>query len=141
RTYARAFLRTYASALDLDADKFIAEFDEQLPECVEEPPLVPHAPRRAPWRLAPLAAALSVVALLVWSAWSSDHGRPTAAPPSPPAANAAAPVTHVRAAQRTLRRSASVVIRATSGPCWVLVRRGSATGAVLVERTLQPGES
>ena len=27
RTYARAFLRTYASALGLDADKFVAAFE------------------------------------------------------------------------------------------------------------------
>jgi hypothetical protein len=50
-------------------------------------------------------------------------------------------VAHVHAAQKTVQRSAPLVIRATNGPCWVLARRGNATGAVLAERTLQAGES
>lgn len=142
RAYARAFLRTYATVLDLDADKFIAEFDEQLPAFVEEQPLAARPRRRrSSWRLAPVAAAISVVSLLVWSAWSSDHGQPTVASPPAPVANAAPPVAHVHAAEKTVERSAPLVIRATTGPCWVLARRGGATGAVLAERTLQPGES
>jgi cytoskeleton protein RodZ len=36
RTYARAFLRSYADALSLDADRFVAEFDQRFPEHTEE---------------------------------------------------------------------------------------------------------
>src|SRR5262249_18554700 len=33
---------------------------------------------------------------------------------------------------------AQIVFAATRGPCWLSVRRGSATGRVLVERMLEP---
>ncbi len=36
RTYARAFLRSYADCLSLDADRFVAEFDQRFPEPVDE---------------------------------------------------------------------------------------------------------
>jgi cytoskeletal protein RodZ len=36
RTYARAFLRSYADALSLDSDRFVAEFDQRFPEPTEE---------------------------------------------------------------------------------------------------------
>jgi len=34
--YARAFLRSYADALSLDADRFVEEFDQRFPEREEE---------------------------------------------------------------------------------------------------------
>jgi cytoskeletal protein RodZ len=34
--YARAFLRSYADALSLDADRFVEEFDQRFPEPQEE---------------------------------------------------------------------------------------------------------
>ena len=36
RVYARAFLRTYADALGLDADRFVREFEERFPESEDE---------------------------------------------------------------------------------------------------------
>src|SRR5262249_25979340 len=35
---------------------------------------------------------------------------------------------------------AQIVFAATRGPCWLSVRRGSATGPVLYERMLEPGQ-
>jgi hypothetical protein len=148
RAYARAFLRSYASALGLDANLFVAEFDEQLPE-PEEP--VEPAPRpnrrlgRAPLKAAPVAAVLALVALLAWSAWSNDHlGGGTAVTPPPPKGAVAAPVVHhvgqVKAARKTLRTT-TLVVRAVGGPCWVQARRGGPNGVVLAVRTLAAGES
>src|SRR4051812_37466688 len=45
RAYARAFLRTYATALGLQGDRFVAEFDEQRPEPEEEEPAPDFRPR------------------------------------------------------------------------------------------------
>jgi hypothetical protein len=142
RTYARAFLRTYANALGLDADKLVAEFDEQFPELAEGPIVLP-PPKlrrlRVDWRLAPVAAVLAIVTALVWSAWRGDQ-TPKATSFSPPAAAAAA--SHVRAAHKTIiQRPSALVIRATGGPCWVLARRDDASGAVLAQQTLQPGQT
>jgi len=146
RTYARAFLRTYAHALGLQEEQFVAAFDEQVPPPAEEPEPASRRSRRpafVSWKIAPLAAGLTLVALLVWSAWSNDHGQHSVAPPPAPAA-AAATQPHsggVHAAAATLpSRRAAVVIRATNGPCWVQARRGGASGPVLAERTLVPGE-
>jgi hypothetical protein len=143
RTYARAFLRTYAAALGLQADRFVAEFDAQQPE-PEEEEVVEFRPRR-PLRLpltVPALAAVAVVAILGWSAWSGDHTlNPTVSPPAPaPAAAAVAPRTqhHVAAVRHT---NAALVVRAVRGPCWIEARRGGPNGALLARRTLAQGET
>src|SRR5436305_9988259 len=91
RTYARAFLRTYATALGLQADRFVAEFDAQQPEPEEEevvPEFRPRQPLRVPPAI-PALAAVAVAALLVWSAWTSDRTlNPTVPVPAAPAASA-----------------------------------------------------
>src|SRR5512147_811486 len=46
RAYARAFLRTYATALELQADRFVAEFDAQQPEPEEKEPVPDFRPRQ-----------------------------------------------------------------------------------------------
>lgn len=142
RAYARAFLRTYATALDLDADRLVAEFDEQLPALVEEPVALPPRKRRKfrfTWRLVPVAAALAVAIALVWSALTGNQTpKVTAFKPPAPQPAAATTESHVRAAHKTITHA--LVIRAT-GPCWVLARRNDANGAVLAEQTLQSGET
>src|SRR5437868_741604 len=119
RTYARAFLRTYASALGLQADRFVAEFDAQQPE-PEEEEIVEFRPRRPlqfhlPF-VVPALAAVAVVAILGWSAWSGDRTlNPTVSPPAPaPAAAAVAP----RAQHHVVTRASTLVVRAVHGPCW-----------------------
>jgi cytoskeletal protein RodZ len=142
RAYARAFLRTYATALDLDADRLVAEFDEQLPALAEEPIALPprkRRPVRITWRLAPVAAAAAVAVALVWSALTGNQTpKVTAFKPPAPEPAAAATESHVRAAHKTITHA--LVIRAT-GPCWVLARRNDTNGGVLAQRTLQPGET
>lgn len=148
RAYARAFLRTYAAALGLDDDRIVASFEEQVPEPEDPAPPRPRRRSRPGW--APLAGAglAALFALVVWTQWSN---RPSAGPVGgdvPAAAVAAVKPavhaqSHVRAAAKTVRAAPAgvVVVRALRGPCWVLARRGGATGAVLAERTLQRGQS
>lgn len=156
-TYARAFLRTYANALDLDADRFVAAFDEQVDDAVDAPlEPSPHPlprsrprprPRRGHWTA---AAGLALVAVIGWAAWSngpSNRPQPVAAGVAPAAA-AAAPKpqsSHVLGAHRTVQRRPAkphaLVVSAVKGPCWVQVRRGGATGTVVEERLLQQGET
>ncbi len=148
RTYARAFLRTYAAALELDADKFLAEFDEQHPEPVEEEHDEPRRRRRpvVPLAFAPIAAVLALAIVFVWSAWSSDDHPSAASPPVQAAHAATKPAAHpvetrVKAARKTLRAPQTLVVRAVGGSCWVQARLGGPTGTVLAERTLEPGQS
>ena len=146
RTYARAFLRTYAAALGLRADEFVSEFDAQYPE-PEEAEIVVVRPRRSvhlPFTI-PALAAVAIVAILGWSAWTGDNSlNPTATPPAPAVAEAAAavkPRTRPHVVVAAPRPARTVVVRAVRGPCWIEARRGSSTGALLAQRTLAQGES
>jgi len=143
KAYARAFLRTYAAALGLDADRFVAEFDEQHPDPVEPEVVRPVRPRLRlmPLAAAPVAGLIALAVVLVWSAWSNDHLGPNVAAPPPPPKATAAPVAHVKAATKTVRRSTALVVRAVGGPCWVQARTGGPAGTVIAERTLEQGDT
>lgn len=150
RTYARAFLRTYATALGLEPDRFVAAFEEMVPE-PEEEPIVVGTPRRRrvirPSFVAAIAAVGVVVGVAAWGA--SSHNTKTSPPTQGPVADPVVQVTtQTKAAVHTRRavhhplthlQPASLVIRATRGDCWLLVRRGGANGAVMYQGTLQYG--
>jgi cytoskeleton protein RodZ len=147
RTYARAFLRTYADALGLDADQFVEEFDARYSQPEHEEPVTlfrPHRRRRRPRLVVALIVVAALAGGLLWS-MLTPTGKVSA--PAPPPVSHAAPahprvapavppsVPHKPVAQPAL------VIRAASGPCWLLVRRGGPTGAVLYEGTLEQGNA
>jgi hypothetical protein len=146
RVYARAFLRTYADALGLDAEQFVDEFDARYAAPEEEKPVPLFRPRRRRWRPR-LALALVVAAALIGAVlWTTLSPADKVAPPAQPPAAHAAPAhpSHPRVALTLPRKPAvhpALVIRATSGPCWLLVRRGGPTGAVLYEGTLEQGNA
>jgi cytoskeletal protein RodZ len=142
RTYARAFLRTYARALGLDADKLVADFEEQVPD--EEAELVAALPRRRSLPAGKIALAAVVVgafAVVAWAGTSSHSNR------TPPVANAAPVVSQpaTTTAKTTIARSprsTALVVRATRGNCWLQVRAdGASDGRVLFEGTLAQGQT
>jgi transcriptional regulator with XRE-family HTH domain len=152
RTYARAFLRTYASALDLEADRFVAAFEEMVPEPEDEPIAVGTPRRRGiirPPYLGILVALAVVVGVAAWGASSHDpktlSAPPVAAAATPPVTQ---PSTHVTSViKKVVRpvparvRPAALVIRATRGDCWLQVRQGGASGALVYEGMLRLGSS
>lgn len=144
RTYARAFLRTYAAALGLRADEFVAEFDAQHPEPDDEEIAVfrPRRSVRLPLTV-PALATVAVVAILGWSAWTGNSSLDPAVTPPAPAAAAAAVTPRIRphAVAATTRPVRAVVVRAVRGPCWIEARRATSTGTLLARRTLAQGES
>ena len=145
RAYARAFLRTYATALGLEADRFVAAFEEMVPE-PEDDPIVVGTPRARrivrPAYVGALAAVALVVGVAAWGA--SSHGAKTIAPPQPTAAAAATPpptqpkVTTIQSHLAPVK-PAALVIRATRGDCWLQIRHGGPTGNVVWEGTLHTG--
>jgi hypothetical protein len=147
RAYARAFLRSYAGTLGLDADMFVDEFEERFPEPQEEPEPPAPEPRLQLSASTKRAIAIGCVvaglaAIVAWTGTThhSQIGPGTAsaetAPPAP------APMPHPRAlAQAAPAKPAGLVLRATRGASWLLIRRGSETGPILYEGTLQPGRS
>lgn len=148
-TYARAFLRSYANALGLQADLFVTEFDERFPEFPEETVEITVPPRRGYgelWASLPRKAILACagVAVLVGAiAWGGSSGQTS----QPPLAAEPISMPHPRpramlaAAPRVTPLHPALVLTAERGPCWLLVRRQSATGPVLYEGMLQPGQS
>ena len=78
RTYARAFSRTYATALGLDANKLVSAFEEQVPD--DEAELVAALPRRRALPAGKPALAAVVVGAFAVIAWAgtSSHANRTA---------------------------------------------------------------
>jgi cytoskeleton protein RodZ len=143
RAYARAFLRTYATALDLDANQLVARFEELVPvDDVEE---LPPPRRELPLRkLATVGVVAGVLAVVAWAGTSSHPNRTT--PPAQAASPAAAPVVQEPPPPTTTvaapSHSSALVVSATRGRCWLLVRAGgTATGQVLFEGVLEQGQS
>jgi hypothetical protein len=146
--YARAFIRTYASALGLDADHLVEEFelqDPEPPEAIAPPP--PPGPSRL--RLVKPLAVVAGAVLFVGILWAVKHSggpvsRPSAAAAAAPAvrhpAPVAAPVQRPKSTNSTPAAGAALVLSAAGGRCWVLARRGGPAGAVLAERTLEQGD-
>ncbi|HEY3922900.1 MAG TPA: helix-turn-helix domain-containing protein [Gaiellaceae bacterium] len=146
RTYARAFVRTYSATLGLDANSFVDEFDAQWPEPVEEEAPAPmiRAPRpRLGRRIVALAlVAAATVGIVAWVTTAKQNTLPSLTPP--PAAHALPPParSHVLAASHTSApRASPLVISATNGTCWLLVRRGGASGAILFQGILAQGKT
>jgi cytoskeleton protein RodZ len=141
--YAKGFLRTYAEFLGLDGDLYLDEWNSRYAhpdEVAPAPAPEPAARARRLGLLRPLLAGAAIAVVVAGAAaWTlGSNGNtghkpphstgatttPSVRKPPPPAA----PATPVYA-----------VFRAARGNCWLLVRSGGATGAVLYERTLAQG--
>jgi len=144
RAYARAFLRTYASSLGLDAQRFVDEFDERFPEPVEDVVVPTGRHGRVP-NAGLLLAGAATAAIVGVVAWSSLSASPKPAPA--PRAAVASPRPHPRAAPVVATRVIApprnfpLVIHAGRGSCWLLVRRGSANGPVMFQGILGRGST
>ena len=151
--YARGFVRTYAEYLGLNGDDVVAIFNEQWNRSAHRaeppPPQTPVSVARSSsaglfslWvGLACLLLAGSAV-LYVMGGSGGGH----AAPP---------PTTHPPATQPVTNPTTSstqppppvqpagvrMTVTAAQGSCWLEARRGSASGALLAERTLAPGQA
>jgi len=143
RAYGRAFLRTYAQALGLDPGRFVAAYDEIVPESDDAIALAPPPRRRTSRRvLVGVAVLVAAVGAVAWAAsLRTSRSLPPAAPP---------PQTHTGVLGSVHTRSVAVVrahapavlvVRATRGDCWLLVRRGDSAGPVLYEGTLRRGST
>jgi len=148
--YARAFVRTYARALSLDADRLVAEFEEAYsppPEEMEIEPIgLPPARRFPARRVVFSVVALGALALVAWAATSSHSKKSPPAQAAPPARTVASrpvqpPPPPPTVTTTTQHVSATLVVRAR-GRCWLIVRAGgTANGTVLYEGTLDAGET
>jgi cytoskeleton protein RodZ len=158
-TYARAFVRSYAEHLGLDATTAAVMFDDQrtppqpaagdLHSLPAYPPVAATRRQRDRWAWA--AAALTAVALIASAALflfarqsATEHS--AARPPETHATGAAQTTPPTSRGTTTggvagrASNTTAVVIRATSGPCWVEAHAWRETGPLLVMKTLEPGD-
>jgi len=134
--YVKGFLRTYAEYLGLDGQLYVDEYNsryiveghEDGAPIVRRPPSAQRRRDRGVERRVVLLALLGIAILtaLVIVAWK--YGGSSSSPPSTP------PSATPPAAPRTLR------LTGVNGGTYVEVRRGTSTGAVLLQATIPTGQ-
>jgi hypothetical protein len=135
-TYVKGFLRTYAEFLGLDGQLYVDEFSSRFfGDGLEDSPrrVAPrvHQDRGIERKVLVLAlagiAALTALVIVAWKFGGSDSGTPpvvTQRSSTPPASSS----------------PGGLRLTGVQRGTYVVVRRGSATGAVLLEATLARGK-
>jgi cytoskeleton protein RodZ len=152
QTYVKGFLRSYAEYLGLDGQLYVDEYNSRYVTGDDE---VPTRPRRSTTRsrahrqvessvlLVALAGIAAVTALVIvawkWGGSEQDQIPGIGANPAANRAGPAAPVVPRRQAPPA-RRWIALQLIATRGDSKVTVYRGSATGKLLFDGTLERGK-
>ena len=143
QTYVKGFLRSYAEYLGLDGQLYVDEYNSRYVAGEEDQPARPR--RSAPQAsrgvqvqsrvlLLTLLGIVSVAALVIVAWKSGDAPRET---PVGLGTRPQVPAKHVQPAASKLVR---LHVTAVKGPCWLQVHRGSATGRILYQGTLEQGQ-
>lgn len=158
--YVKGFLRTYADYLGLDGNLYVEEYNSRFAH-TDEPQLVPERFARGGTRLGgvgflrPLIVVAAIVGIVAGlAAWQlSGSGDKNGVPPPPPTTTTTSTTPHhstppkkKQHTQTTQHVSAaplptSAVFVASRGACWLEIRRGSQSGSLLYENTLQQGQT
>jgi cytoskeletal protein RodZ len=140
-TYVKGFLRNYADALGLEGQLYVDEYNSRFITGEEDVPLRPRDYQRRPPQLghrfetrAILIAvgAIAAIFALVIVAWKFGSNNS----PTPPVSAPVKKQSH----HRMTPTMARLVLTATSGDSWLLVRANSQTGPTKFEGTLQQGQ-
>ncbi|HUJ55481.1 MAG TPA: RodZ domain-containing protein [Gaiellaceae bacterium] len=152
--YLKGFLRTYADFLGLDGNLYVDEYNSRFAGR-DDQLLVPQQLGRPGssggfgglWRpLLLLALVAAVVAVAAWQLHGSGNPRPAGQ-------NTGGTTTGQTTTQQTKHHHRAhhptppvslptrAVLSATRGACWLEVRQGSRSGALLYENTLQQGQT
>jgi len=158
--YRRSFLRRYAQFLGLNGDTFVEEYEVRFATSRPEPERERHRRRIGTSGFPPSARLLGFVAslvlvavggLAVWQLAGSGGKSPAKTNSAPFRPHVVRPRPRPRpliVSRRPVvptppvRHSRPVLtLTAARGSCWLEVRIGSASGRVVVVRTLEPGQS
>ena len=151
--YARAFVRDYADELGMDSQSLLDEMGEPEPELppevVSDFPAEPLARVRTlvPTRWLLVAAlAIAIVVAMIWvgSQLGSGSGQNAASVGSNNQAaqsgssggSSPPPTSTVPPPATTSTAAVPIAFTTSAGPCWLEVRAGSATGAILFQGML-----
>jgi len=143
QTYVKGFLRSYAEYLGLDGQLYVDEYNSRFVVGEEEHPL--SRPRRSapPSRgiqvqsrvLLLTLLGIAAVTALVIVAWT--RGEPQKETPVGLGGSQSTTATSKRPATADMVR---LHVTAKRGDCWLQVHRGSATGPILFQGTLETGQ-
>jgi hypothetical protein len=143
QTYVKGFLRSYAEYLGLDGQLYVDEYNSRFVVGEEEAPSRPRrsAPPsrgvRVQSRVLVLTllgiAAVTALVVVAWTRGEPQNEEPVGLGKAP--ANVAVTPKPHRAA--TVAR---LLVTAKRGDCWLQVHRGSATGPILFQGTLENGQ-
>jgi helix-turn-helix protein/uncharacterized protein DUF4115 len=141
--YAKGFLRTYASYLELDPQQYLTAFRENRRE-VEEPiaPMAerPFVPRRPTAPLF-LALALGLAAVLAVAAWQLETGEEAGPGRTEPVSAARAQPKPAAQPSKPAPAPARPLLLTAREDSWVAVRFRSAKGNVVWAGTLRRGRT
>jgi cytoskeleton protein RodZ len=142
--YAKGFVRTYATYLELDPQQFLTEFRSrrrEVEEAIAPHAQLPYEPMGMRWPVAGLAAAGVLALVLFVGAWklSGDATSPTVTAAVPtmapkPGPTPAVPAPTPKPGARPLRLTAM-------DDSWVEVRHASARGKLVWTGTLRRGRT
>ena len=143
QTYVKGFLRSYAEYLGLDGQLYVDEYNSRFVVGEEEPQ---SRPRRSapPSRgvqvqsrvvLLTLLGIVSVTALVI-VAWT--RGEPQTV--TPVGLGTTKTATHQTPVVPAPAKSASLLVKASRGSCWLQVHKTSAGGPILFQGTLDQGQ-
>ncbi len=146
QTYVKGFLRSYAEYLGLDGQLYVDEYNSRFVVGEEEQPARPR--RSAPQprgvqvqsRVVLLTLlGIAAVTALVIVAWT--RGEPQKVPPAGLGGTIQSRTPQTPAQPVVPANSVRLIVRAKRGPCWLSVHRGSATGSILYQGTLEQGQN
>jgi len=143
QTYVKGFLRSYAEHLGLDGQLYVDEYNSRFVVGEEEAPSRPrrYAPPSRGVRLQSRVVLLTLLGIaavtaLVIVAWT--RGEPQKEEPL----GLGSSQTHTTATPKrpVVRNVVRLLVTAKNGDCWLQVHRGSATGRILFQGTLEDGQ-
>jgi cytoskeleton protein RodZ len=151
QTYVKGFLRSYAEYLGLDGQLYVDEYNSRYVGGEEETPLRtrrPTASRTAPRfqsRVVVLTLlGIALVTALVIVAWKRGSAHKQTIPGLGLSTNSTARTKPAAAVQTHRKRHrttvARLVLTAALDASWVQVHRGSATGPLVYQGTLEKGQ-
>jgi hypothetical protein len=145
QTYVKGFLRSYAEYLGLDGQLYVDEYNSRFVVGEEEP-------QSRPRRSAPPSRGVQVqsrvvlltllgiaaVTALVIVAWT--RGEPPSATPVGLGTSTQQTTHQTPVSPATPKVQVRLLVKAARGPCWLQVHKGSATGPILFQGTLDQGQ-
>ena len=149
-TYVKGFLRTYAEFLGLDGQLYVDEYNSRFASTEE--PLTPSTPPTRPRHrvsesnfVVVALAAIVAITVLVVVAFGFGDGTPSdptvgAVTSSTSESTTGTSETQPTGTGKSQPSLARLLVRATDGDCWMIVKAGGPQGEVLYSGTLEQGQ-